>query len=45
MIVLGGVEARRRMLATLRDAYVALSRTKAHVQTYSDDLAKWTKAI
>lgn len=45
VIVLGGVEAGRRMLATLRDAYVALSRTKAHVQTYSDDLDKWTKAI
>ncbi|MFS4414400.1 conjugative transfer relaxase/helicase TraI domain-containing protein [Providencia sp. T47] len=45
VIVLGGVESGRRMLATLRDAYVALSRTKAHVQTYSDDLDKWTKAI
>lgn len=45
VIVLGGVTQGRRMLATLRDAYVALSRTKAHVQTYSDDLAKWTKAI
>lgn len=45
VIVLGGVTQGRRTLATLRDAYVALSRTKAHVQTYSDDLAKWTKAI
>ncbi|MEX6205017.1 conjugative transfer relaxase/helicase TraI domain-containing protein, partial [Providencia hangzhouensis] len=45
VIVLGGVELGRRMLATLRDAYVALSRTKAHVQTYSDDLDKWTSKI
>ena len=45
VIVLGGVAGGRRSLATLRDAYVALSRTKAHVQTYSDDLDKWTKAI
>ncbi|WP_407902036.1 conjugative transfer relaxase/helicase TraI [Providencia rustigianii] len=45
VIVLGGVTQGRRMLATLRDAYVALSRTKVHVQTYSDDLAKWTTAI
>ncbi|ETS99316.1 MULTISPECIES: conjugative transfer relaxase/helicase TraI [Providencia] len=45
VIVLGGVAGDRRSLATLRDAYVALSRTKAHVQTYSDDLDKWTKAI
>ncbi|EUD04095.1 DNA helicase TraI [Providencia alcalifaciens RIMD 1656011] len=45
VIVLGGVTGGRRFLATLRDAHVALSRTKAHVQTYSDDLDKWTKAI
>lgn len=45
VIVLGGVESGRRMLATLRDAYVSLSRTKAHVQTYSDDLDKWTSKI
>ncbi|WP_336845135.1 AAA family ATPase [Providencia rettgeri] len=45
VIVLGGVQLGRRMLATLRDAYVALSRTKAHVQTYSDDLDKWTSKI
>ncbi|HHR6132358.1 TPA: conjugative transfer relaxase/helicase TraI domain-containing protein, partial [Providencia alcalifaciens] len=45
VIVLGGVTGGRRSLATLRDAYVALSRTKAHMQTYSDDLDKWTSAI
>ncbi|CAB5690448.1 conjugative transfer relaxase/helicase TraI domain-containing protein [Providencia rettgeri] len=45
VIVLGGIQLGRRMLATLRDAYVALSRTKAHVQTYSDDLDKWTSKI
>ncbi|MEY0536075.1 conjugative transfer relaxase/helicase TraI [Providencia rettgeri] len=45
VIVLGGVTGGRRLLATQRDAYVGLSRTKAHVQTYSDDLEKWTNAI
>ncbi|MEY0078857.1 conjugative transfer relaxase/helicase TraI [Providencia rettgeri] len=45
VIVLGGVTGGRRLLATQRDAYVGLSRTKAHVQTYSDDLDKWTNAI
>lgn len=41
VIVLGGVTGGRKMLATLRDAYVALSRMKLHVQVYSDNLDKW----
>ena len=40
-IVLAGVEGSRQSLASLRDAYVSFSRTKAHVQVYTDNLAKW----
>lgn len=45
VILLGGVTEGRKMLASLRDAYVGLSRTKEHVQTYSDDLEKWSGRI
>lgn len=45
VIVLAGVEGRRKFLAGFRDAYVALSRVKLHVQTYSDNLEKWMKSV
>ncbi|TNV10475.1 TraI family protein [Buttiauxella sp. B2] len=41
VVMLAGVSSGRQALATLRDAYVALSRAKEHVQIYSDDLSKW----
>ncbi|HGY2267844.1 TPA: conjugative transfer relaxase/helicase TraI [Morganella morganii] len=41
VIVLGGVTGGRRPLASRRNAYVALSRMKTHVQVYSDNLEKW----
>ncbi|WP_058914209.1 conjugative transfer relaxase/helicase TraI [Entomohabitans teleogrylli] len=45
VIALAGVEGGRRFLASHRDAYVALSRVKAHVQVYSDNLDKWTASV
>ena len=45
VILLGGVTDGRKFLASQRDAYVGLSRTKTHVQVYSDDLGKWTQRI
>ncbi|EBV7123951.1 TraI family protein, partial [Salmonella enterica subsp. enterica serovar Livingstone] len=41
VIVLGGVTGGRKRLASRRNAYVALSRMKTHVQVYSDNLEKW----
>ncbi len=41
VIVLGGVTGGRQPLASRRNAYVALSRMKTHVQVYSDNLEKW----
>lgn len=41
VIVLGGVSGSRKMLASQRNAYVALSRMKTHVQVYSDNLTEW----
>lgn len=45
VIVLAGVDGGRQALATLRDAYVGLSRVKAHVQVYTDNLAKWLEKV
>lgn len=39
--MLGGVTGGRQPLASRRNAYVALSRMKTHVQVYSDNLEKW----
>lgn len=44
-IVLAGVEGSRKALASLRDAYVAFSRSKVHVQVYTDNLAKWLEKV
>ncbi|WP_277972930.1 conjugative transfer relaxase/helicase TraI [Pantoea agglomerans] len=44
-IVLAGVEGSRQALASLRDAYVAFSRSKVHVQVYTDNLAKWLEKV
>lgn len=45
VIVLAGVEGGRQALASLRDAYVGLSRVKAHVQVYTDNLGKWLSKV
>ncbi|EBS1713332.1 conjugative transfer relaxase/helicase TraI [Salmonella enterica subsp. enterica serovar Vitkin] len=45
VIVLAGVDGGRQALASLRDAYVGLSRVKAHVQVYTDNLGKWLKKV
>ncbi|HCB2859825.1 conjugative transfer relaxase/helicase TraI [Klebsiella aerogenes] len=45
VIMLAGVTGGRQFLATLRDAYVALSRMKEHVQVYSDNLDKWRDTV
>lgn len=45
VIVLAGVDGGRKALASLRDAYVGLSRVKAHVQVYTDNLGKWLKKV
>jgi len=44
-IVLAGVEGGRQALASLRDAYVAFSRSKVHVQVYTDNLTKWLAKV
>ncbi|MDV0509807.1 conjugative transfer relaxase/helicase TraI [Escherichia coli] len=45
VIVLAGVDGGRKALASLRDAYVGLSRVKAHVQVYTDNLGKWLSKV
>jgi len=45
VIVLAGVDGGRKALASLRDAYVGLSRVKVHVQVYTDNLAKWMTKV
>ena len=45
VIVLAGVDGGRKALASLRDAYVGLSRVKVHVQVYTDNLGKWLKKV
>lgn len=45
VIVLAGVDGGRKALASLRDAYVGLSRVKVHVQVYTDNLAKWLTKV
>ncbi|MEQ4763476.1 conjugative transfer relaxase/helicase TraI domain-containing protein, partial [Klebsiella aerogenes] len=45
VIMLAGVEGGRQALASLRDAYVGLSRVKVHVQVYTDNLGKWLKKV
>lgn len=45
VIVLAGVDGGRQALASLRDAYVGLSRAKAHVQVYTDNLDKWLMKV
>jgi conjugative transfer relaxase protein TraI len=45
VIVLAGVDGGRQALASLRDAYVGLSRVKAHVQVYTDNLGKWLTKV
>lgn len=44
-IVYDGAEGNKRNLAALDNTYVELSRSKAHVQLYIDDLEKWEKHI
>ncbi len=43
--MLAGVDGGRQALASLRDAYVGLSRVKAHVQVYTDNLGKWLTKV
>lgn len=45
VIVLAGVDGGRKELASLRDAYVGLSRVKVHVQVYTDNMGKWLKKV
>lgn len=45
VIMLAGVEGARAALASMRDAYVGLSRVKVHVQVYTDNLGKWLKKV
>lgn len=45
VIVLAGVEGGRKALATMRDAYVAFSRAKKHVQVYTDNLPGWLSKV
>ncbi|HGL4550184.1 TPA: conjugative transfer relaxase/helicase TraI [Klebsiella aerogenes] len=45
VIMLAGVDGARAALASMRDAYVGLSRVKVHVQVYTDNLGKWLKKV
>ncbi|MEQ4763159.1 conjugative transfer relaxase/helicase TraI domain-containing protein, partial [Klebsiella aerogenes] len=45
VIMLAGVEGGRQALASLREAYVGLSRVKVHVQVYTDNPGKWLKKV
>lgn len=45
VIALTGATGARQRLASLSDAYVALSRMKQHVQVYTDDTGRWLSAV
>ncbi|EGI6131570.1 conjugative transfer relaxase/helicase TraI, partial [Salmonella enterica subsp. enterica serovar Reading] len=45
VIALAGATDARQRLASLSDAYVALSRMKQHVQVYTDDSGKWLASV
>ncbi|HBA8936709.1 TPA: conjugative transfer relaxase/helicase TraI [Escherichia coli] len=45
VIALAGATDARQRLASLSDAYVALSRMKQHVQVYTDDTGKWLASV
>lgn len=45
VIALAGATGARQRLASLSDAYVALSRMKQHVQVYTDDTGRWLSAV
>lgn len=45
VIALAGATGARQRLASLSDAYVALSRMKQHVQVYTDDSGRWLSAV
>lgn len=45
VIALAGATDTRQRLASLSDAYVALSRMKQHVQVYTDDTGKWLASV
>lgn len=45
VILLAGTDGGRKMLASMRDAYVGLSRVKTHVQLYTDNLSKWKDTV
>ncbi|EFU0743758.1 conjugative transfer relaxase/helicase TraI, partial [Escherichia coli] len=45
VIALAGATGARQRLASLSDAYVALSRMKQHVQVYTDDTGKWLASV
>lgn len=45
VILLAGTDGGRKMLASMRDAYVGLSRVKTHVQLYTDNLNKWKDTV
>ncbi|EFM6597743.1 conjugative transfer relaxase/helicase TraI, partial [Escherichia coli] len=45
VIALAGATGARQRLASLSDAYVALSRMKQHVQVYTDDIGKWQASV
>ncbi|ENS2472930.1 conjugative transfer relaxase/helicase TraI [Escherichia coli] len=45
VIALAGATGARQRLASLSDAYVALSRMKQHVQVYTDDIGRWLSAV
>lgn len=45
VIALASATGARQRLASLSDAYVALSRMKQHVQVYTDDTGRWLSAV
>lgn len=45
VILLEGVEGARKRMAAQDSAYVALSRTKEHIQMYVDDLEGWQRQV
>lgn len=45
VIALAGATGSRQRLASLSDAYVALSRMKQHVQVYTDNQEKWLATV
>lgn len=45
VILLEGIEGARKRMAAQDSAYVALSRTKEHIQMYVDDLEGWQRQV